>query len=136
MNTLSPTPAAVRGAGLLVAAQGAAAVIVAAVLVARGLAGADQRVVGGASLAACFAVLGAGVLAAGRALIRGKRWGRGVAVFANLLLLPVTWYVAVGSHRWAYGIGIGLIALMVLGLLFSPAALRWVEQGPARTESS
>ncbi|HEU4363311.1 MAG TPA: hypothetical protein VFR27_17640 [Mycobacterium sp.] len=133
MNAVSPVPGAVRSAGAIVALQGAAALVVAAALVLRGLAGADQRVVGGVSLAVCFGLIGAGVLGTGWALTRGKRWGRGAAVFANLLLLPVAWYVAVGSHRWAYGLPIGVVALAVLGLLFSPAALRWVAQRPALT---
>lgn len=124
-----------RGAGFVVAAQGAIGLIVAAVLVLRGLVGADQRVVGGVSLAVCFVLVGGAVLAAGWALVRGRRWGRGVAVFANLLLLPVTWYVAVDSHRWAYGAPIGVVALIVLGLLFSPAALGWVT-GPQRDAAS
>lgn len=140
VNTASgpvrPAPAAVRAAGLLVAVQGAAALITAAALAVRGLAGADQRVVGGLSLAACFAVLGAGVLAAGSALLRGRRWGRGAAVFTNLLLLPVSWYVAVGSHRWGYGIALGAIALTVLGLLFSRAALAWLSPPPRPSELS
>lgn len=124
-----------RGAGFVVAAQGAVGLIVAAVLVLRGLVGADQRVVGGVSLAVCFVLVGGTVLAAGWALVRGQRWGRGVAVFTNLLLLPVTWYVAVDSHRWAYGTPIGVLALIVLGLLFSPGALGWVA-GPHRDAAS
>lgn len=136
MNTVSPVPGAVRSAGLIVAVQGAAALVAAAVLVLRGLAGADQRVVGGVSLAVCIALIGAGVLAAGWALNRGKRWGRGVAVFANLLLLPVAWYVAVGSQRWGYGIPIGVAVLLVLALLFSPGAVRWVARRPTPTGSS
>ena len=54
--------------------------------------------------AAWFAIIGGAVLAAGWALWTGRRWGRGVAVFAQLLLLPVAWYLAVGSQQWIYGI--------------------------------
>ncbi len=72
--------------------------------------------------AAWFAIIGGGVLAAGWALWTGRRWGRGVAVFAQLLLLPVAWYVAVGSHQWLYGIPVGVVALVTLVLLFSPSA--------------
>ncbi len=136
VNTVRPVPRVVRGAGLIVAVQGIAALGVAAALVLRGLAGADQRMVGGASLAICFALVGAGVLAGGWALVRGRRWGRGVAVFANLLLLPVAWYAAVGSQRWAFGIPVGIGALIVLTLLFSPAAVRWAAQPATPTESS
>jgi len=119
------TPATVRAAGVIAVAQGAAALVVAVVLVVRGIAGADQRLVNGLGTAAWFALSGAVVLAAGRALIRGKRWGRGLAVFTQLLLLPVAWYLAVGSHRPAFGIPAGAVALTALGLLFSPAAVRW-----------
>ncbi len=122
-------PASVRGAGLIVAVQGATGLVVAAVLLFRGLSGADQRVVNGFGTAAWFAVVGAAVLAAGCGLVVGRRWGRGLAVFAELLLLPVAWYFAVGSHRPLIGIPVGIVALSVLALLFSPPAVRWVSGG-------
>jgi peptidoglycan/LPS O-acetylase OafA/YrhL len=118
-------PSAVRAAGIVVLLQGGAALVVAAVLAARGLAGADQRLVNGLGTAAWFALVGAAVLAAGRALVTARRWGRGLAVFTQLLLLPVAWYLAVGSHRPVVGIPLGIVALTVLVLLFSPAAIRW-----------
>lgn len=114
-----------RGAGVIVALQGVLALVVATVLVVRGIAGADQHVVNGLGTAAWFVVIGGVVAAAGRALVIGKRWGRGLAVFTQLLLLPVTWYLAVGSHRPAFGIPAGVVALIVLALLFSPPAVRW-----------
>lgn len=125
-----------RGAGLIVAAQGVAALVVAAVLVARGIAGADQRVVNGLGTAAWFVLVGAVVLAAGRALVAGKRWGRGLAVVTQLLLLPVAWYLAVSSHRPAFGIPAGIVALAALILLFSPAAVRWAAGGDQRGPAS
>jgi len=124
----------VRGAGLLVALQGVAALVMAAVLVVRGIAGADQRVVNGLGTAVWFVLVGGVVLAAGRALLVGKRWGRGLAVVTQLLLLPVAWYLAVGSHQPAFGIPVGILALTVLVLLFTPAAVRWAagdQGGPA-----
>ncbi|OBF60821.1 hypothetical protein A5787_18840 [Mycobacterium sp. 852002-50816_SCH5313054-b] len=128
-------PPVVRGAGLLVAVQGVAALVVAAALVVRGIAGADQRVVNGLGTALWFVLVGGVVLAAGRALVIGKRWGRGLGVFTQLLLLPVAWYLAVGSHRPAFGIPLGVLAAAVLVLLFSPAAVRWAagrdQGGPA-----
>ena len=137
--TTPSAPAPVRGAGLIVAVQGAAALVVAAVLVVRGLAGSDQRVVNGLGTAVWFVLVGGGVLAAGRALVVGKRWGRGLAVFTQLLLLPVAWYLAVGSHQPAFGIPLGIVALTVLVLLFSPAAVRWAaggdQRGPATSAS-
>jgi hypothetical protein len=116
----------VRGAGLIVAVQGAAGLVIAAVLVLRAIGGADQRVFNGFGTAGWFALAGGAVLAAGLALLAGRRWGRGLAVFAELLLLPVAWYLTVDSHRASIGIPVGALALTGLALLFSPPALRWV----------
>ncbi|SPM32500.1 hypothetical protein A4G26_13560, partial [Mycobacterium rhizamassiliense] len=121
---------------LLVAVQGAAALVMAAVLVVRAIAGVDQHVVNGLGTAAWFVVVGGVVLAAGRALTLGKRWGRGPAVFAQLLLLPVAWYLGVGSRQLAFGIPVAVVALTVLGLLFSPPALRWAAGGDQRGPAS
>jgi hypothetical protein len=131
-----PAPTAVRRAGLIVAAQGATGLVVAAVLLFRALGGADQRVVNGFGTAAWFALVGGAVLAAGCAWLLDRRWGRGLAVFAELLLLPVAWYLAVGSQRAVVGIPVGVIALTVLALLFSPAAVRWVTGGDQRGPAS
>jgi hypothetical protein len=125
---------------VIVAVQGAIGLILAAVLLIRGLGGADQRVVNGFGTAAWFALFGGAVLAAGCALLAGRRWGRGLAVIAELLLLPVAWYLAVGSHRVLIGIPVGMIALAALALLFSPPAVRWVsggdQRGPANSTNS
>lgn len=117
-------PPAVRYAGFLVAAEGLAGLLVAVVLVVRGLAGADQRVVSGYGTAIWFVLVGGGVLAGGWALITGRRWGRGIAVFANLLLLGVAWYIFT-SHQMGYGIAVALLALLSLGMLLSPSAAHW-----------
>jgi hypothetical protein len=114
---------------LIVVAQGVAALVMAAVLVVRAVAGADQHVVNGLGTAGWFVVVGGVVLAAGRALALGKRWGRGLAVFSQLLVLPVAWYLAVGSQQPVFGIPVAVVALTVLVLLFSPAALRWAGGG-------
>ena len=124
-----PAPVAVRGTGLIVAVEGMAALVAAVVLLVRGIAGADQRVVNGLGTAVWFILVGGVVLAAGRALIVGRRWGRGLAVVTQLLLLPVAWYLAVGSRQPAFGIPVGVAALTVLILLFSPAAVRWAAGG-------
>jgi hypothetical protein len=119
----------VRGAGLIVALQGVSGLVAAAILLIRAIGGTDQRVANGFGTAGWFALAGGAVLAAGWALLVGRRWGRGLAVFAELLLLPVAWYLAVGSHRALIGIPVAAIALAALALLFSPAALRWVAGG-------
>lgn len=135
MNAVADLPRAVRGAGLIVAVQGVAGLAVAAALVVRAVAGADQRVVNGYGTAAWFALVGAAVLAAGWGLLRGRRLGRGIAVFVNMTLLPVAWYLGVGSHRWGYGVLVGAAAVAVLAALFSPAALRWAAKRQAPSES-
>jgi hypothetical protein len=133
-----PSPSTVRQAAVIVALEGAALVGVAAVLVVRHLGGVqDQPWLSGYGTAAWFVIMGAGVLAAGWALWTGRRWGRGVAVFAQLLLLPVAWYMGVGSQRWVYAIPVGLVALVTLGLLFAPSTLQWLgAQDPARADNS
>lgn len=131
-----PAPPAVRRAAVLVALEGAVGLVAAVVFVVRGLAGADQHVVSGFGNAAWFTLIGGAVLAAGWALWTGRRWGRGLAVFAQLLLLPVTWYAAVGSHQWFYGIPVAAVALAVLALLFSPSTLQWISGGGPVQDSS
>jgi hypothetical protein len=121
-----PSPTTVRQAAVLVALEGAAGALAAIVYVVSGLGGGDDPGMNKFGTAAWFAIFGGAVFAAGFALWTGRRWGRGVAVFAQLLLLPVSWYVAVGSHQWLYGIPLGIVALVTLVLLFSPSAVHWL----------
>ena len=109
----------------MVSLEGVTLVVVAVVLVVRALGGASEVSISGYGTAAWYAVMGAGVLVAGWALWTGRRWGRGISIFAQLLLLPVAYYIAVGSQQWAYGVPVALVALAALGLLFSPSALEW-----------
>jgi hypothetical protein len=134
-----PSPTSVRQAGAAVAFEGAAALVVAVVLVVLYLSESQHLAwLNGLGTAIWFAIMGAGVLTAGWALWTGRRWGRGIAVFAQLLLLPVAYYMAVGSGQWALGVPVGLIAVIVLALLFSRSALEWVaaQPGPASADNS
>ncbi|NMN96029.1 hypothetical protein [Antrihabitans stalactiti] len=121
-------PKPIRWAGSLVALEGAVAVVTAVVLVIRGLAGSDQSQANGYGTAIWFLALGGAVLASGVALVFGHRWGRAVAVVAQLLLLPVTWALLTDSHQPLYGVLLGVVVLSSLVLLFSPAAVRWSAQ--------
>jgi peptidoglycan/LPS O-acetylase OafA/YrhL len=121
-----PSPTTVRRAAVLVALEGAAALLAAVIYVVSGFGGGNEPGMNKFGTAAWFAIMAGAVLAAGWALWTGRRWGRGVAVFAQLLLLPVAWYVAVGSKQWLYGIPVGIVAIITLVLLFSPSAVQWL----------
>jgi peptidoglycan/LPS O-acetylase OafA/YrhL len=116
----------VRQAAVLVALEGIAGLAAAVVYVVSGFAGSDEPGLNKFGTAAWFAIIGGGVLTAGWALWTGRRWGRGIAVFAQLLLLPVAWYMAVGSQQWLYGIAVALVAVATLVLLFSRSTLEWL----------
>lgn len=119
-------PGAVRRAAALVGLQGAVGVVAAVVFLIRGLSGSDRHIVNGYGNAGWFALIGAALLAAAWALWTGRRWGRGLAVFAQMLILPATWYAGVGSHRWGYAVPIAAVSIAVLVLLFSPSTLKWI----------
>lgn len=121
-----PAPSTVRQAAVLVGLEGAAGVVAALVYLVSGFSDAEELGLNKFGTAAWFAIVGGAVVAAGWALWTGRRWGRGIAVFAQLLLLPVAWYVAVGSHQWFYGVPVAAIAVATLLLLFSPSALQWL----------
>jgi peptidoglycan/LPS O-acetylase OafA/YrhL len=121
-----PSPTTVRQAAVLVSLEGAAGLVAAVVYVISGVGSGEQPGMNKFGTAAWFAIIGGAVLAAGWALWTGRRWGRGLAVFAQLLLLPVAWYIAVGSGQWAYGVPVGTVALITLVLLFSPSAVQWL----------
>ncbi|KUH93846.1 hypothetical protein [Mycobacterium sp. IS-3022] len=121
-----PSPTSVRQAAVLVAAEGVVALAAALVYVVSGFGRAEESGLNKYGTALWFAIMGSAVLAAAWALWTGRRWGRGIAVFAQLLLLPVVWYMGVGSHQWIYAVALGVVAVVTLVLLFSPSALQWV----------
>ncbi len=129
------TPRTVRIAGAIAALEGALALVVAVALVVREAAGHHEIAISGYGTAAWFAITGSGVAAAGWALLTGRRWGRGIAVFANLVLLGVAWYVF-SSGQLRYAVVVTAAAITVLALLFSPSGLRWLTQEPDSAASS
>ncbi|MGE2728486.1 hypothetical protein ACQI4F_03340 [Mycolicibacterium vaccae] len=123
-------PPAVRIAGAIVALQGLLGIVMAVVLTVREMNGHHEEAISGYGTAGWFVIMGSGVLAAGWALLTGRRWGRGIAIFANLCLLGVAWYVF-SSGRISYAIVVGAASIAVLGLLFSRSALHWlIQPGP------
>lgn len=126
-TTGDPTPGTVRGAGALAAIEGLIGVIIAVVLAVQGATESEESGASAWGTAAWFIILAGAVLAAGIALLRGKRWGRAIVVISQILLLPAAWYM-LSSHRPELGIPVGLAALVTLGLIFSPPSLHWVAQ--------
>jgi len=124
------TPRAVRAAGAITALQGAVAIVTAVALIVREVGGHHEDAISGYGTAAWFAIMGSAVSVAGWALWTGRRWGRGIAVFANLLLLGVAWYVYT-SGQLRYAVLVGVVAVAVLALLFSPSVLHWLTQAPS-----
>jgi uncharacterized membrane protein (UPF0136 family) len=130
-------PMTVRRAAGLVAVQGAVGVVAAVVFVIRASTGTDRHIVDGFGNAVWFGLLGAVLLAAAWALWTGRRWGRGIAIYAQLLLLPVSWYVGVGSRQWIYAVPLALMSVAILALLFSRSAIQWLtSREPAGADDS
>ncbi|AZG48562.1 hypothetical protein [Gordonia insulae] len=125
-------PTTIRVAGAVTAIEGAIAVIVAVVLAIREAAGHEEAAISGYGTAAWFGIIGGGVLVGGVALLSGRRWGRAIAVVAQILLLPVAYALLTDSHQPWFGIPLAIAAVAVLVLIFSPASTRWLigEYGP------
>ncbi len=107
-NTASPNalPKTVTWAGALVTLQGLVAAGFAIVAVIRGATGHDQSVTNGYGFAAWVAILGGAVLAAGIALLTGRRWGgrgnrrrRSAAAPAGRLVAPDRFASGAARHR-------------------------------------
>lgn len=128
-------PPAVRIAGGIVALQGFLGIVMAVVLTVREMSGHREVAISGYGTAGWFVIMGSGVLAAGWALLTGRRWGRGIAIFANLCLLGVAWYVF-SSGRLSYAVAVAAVSVAVLGLLFSRSALHWLIQPGPDTDSA
>ncbi|MBB1011379.1 hypothetical protein G6014_03630 [Dietzia kunjamensis] len=120
-------PGPVRLAGWIASAQGLIGVGIAVVLLVRAIGGHREEtvVISGYGTAVWFAILGGGLLAAGLGLLRGRRWGRGLVVIAELLLLFVAWYVGVGSHQYLAGIALAVVCASALVALFRRDAVEW-----------
>ena len=106
--------------------RGRVAVVVAIVLVIRELAGHHEDAVSGFGTAAWFGIIGGGVGVGGLALLTGRRWGRAIAVVAQILLLPIAYALLTDSHQPWFGVPLALCALVILVLIFSPASTRWL----------
>ncbi len=135
-TTTPVVPSTLRWAGRLIAAEGLLGLIVAVVYVVREASGHEEQAISGYGTAMWFAVIGGAVLAGGVGLTKGMRWGRAIGVMAQILLLPVAYALLTSSHLPAIGAPVAIVAIAVLGLLFAPTSLAWLndEQLPPDAE--
>nr|WP_217997548.1 hypothetical protein [Gordonia namibiensis] len=121
----SVTPTQIKVAGAVTTVEGLIGVTVAVILVIRGLAGHEETAISGYGTGGWFGIIGGGVLVGGLALLAGRRWGRSIAMVAQILLLPVAYYLY--TSGWpVFSVPLALAALAVLVMLFSPASVRWL----------
>ncbi|MFT4200820.1 hypothetical protein [Gordonia sp. (in: high G+C Gram-positive bacteria)] len=135
MQNSAMVPRPIRWAGVSTAVQGAVGLVVALILVIREMGGHHEDFASGYGLALWCALIGLSVLGGGIALIRGKRWGRGIAVVAEILLLPVAYSLLTDSHRPVLGVPLGIWALGTLVALFTAPALEWAAGGGAAPDA-
>lgn len=112
-------------AGVLVALQGLAGVVVAVVLGVRTLGADPARLYYGLAESGIFLLLGAAVAGIGYGLVRGVHGCRSPAIVLQLLLLPVIYSLLGPSRQLLWGIGCGLLVLATFLLLISEQSRRW-----------
>jgi peptidoglycan/LPS O-acetylase OafA/YrhL len=122
---LPTPPTTIRVGGGLTALEGLVSLVLAVVLVARELSSSGDGLVSGYGIAVWFAAIGAGVLAAGVSLVRGRRGGRAPATIVQVVLLPVVWSLLTDSGQPVLGAALGVVVVAVLVLLFVPSSLTW-----------
>ena len=80
----------------------------------------------GVGTAVMFLIFFGGLIAAAVTLLRGGRWGRGLIVFINILLLGCAYYAfTAGKIVWIVLLAGASIATLVLS--FHPRTLRWAQ---------
>jgi hypothetical protein len=114
-----PAPLLV-GAGIT-ALEGAALAAGGLYIMVSGFLG-DQARLGFAEFSgAILLVIGLFALLAGRALLRGRKWGRSPAVLTNSICLPVAYYMwQSGGLTAALGIAVGLLGLAGIVSVLNP----------------
>ncbi len=123
-------PRSARVAGAITTVEGALAIVMAIALTVRELGGHHEAAISGYGTAVWFAIMGSAVAAAGAALWTGRRWGRGIAVFANLLLLGVAWYVY-SSGQLRFAVLVGGVSVVALSLKNKPSVPHWLTRAPS-----
>jgi len=120
-----PVPQPVRWVGVIVGLQGLAGTAFAIALLIKAITSAPEPGENVYALAGYFALVGAAVITVGVALFRGRRWARTPAVVVQILLLGAAWYAISGSARWAIGVPVVVLCIVVLVLLFIAPSREW-----------
>ena len=118
-GTEPPVSWARRVVAALVALQGALLVAVAALYLVQLATGEPRSVPGAVGILLLAGLSGLGLLAVGRALLRGRRWGRSPALVTQLIVVPVA--LASFPDGWYVGGPLLVSAVAVLVLLFVPS---------------
>ncbi|ADG77744.1 Integral membrane protein OS=Tsukamurella paurometabola (strain ATCC 8368 / DSM / CCUG 35730/ CIP 100753 / JCM 10117 / KCTC 9821 / NBRC 16120 / NCIMB 702349/ NCTC 13040) OX=521096 GN=Tpau_1112 PE=4 SV=1 [Tsukamurella paurometabola] len=127
-------PGTVRAAGVIVGLEGIVALGWGVLELIRGITGAAESSRGAYGMAFWMLPIGSAVLAGGIALLQGKRWGRTLGVLTNLLLGFAGISGAFSQGRPEVGVPMIIVAVVVLGLMFSPPTVAWLEGEYRRDE--
>lgn len=119
-RTRAALPATLRWAVLLLAGEAVAVALVAAFLGYEDVAGEAASLRSALLVTAYAAVMAAllGLLA--RALYQRRAWARSPAIVLQLLLLPTAYAMVTSGLPWL-GLPVGVLGLVVIGLLVTPA---------------
>jgi hypothetical protein len=115
-QSLGPRPLTIVVAAVLLALEG---------LIALGYAGIAvgqirmSRAVVGLGVAILMAAFGLLLLVVARGVFLGRRWSRGPAVVAQLILLPIAWSFRGGVTTWV-SLTLGALAIAVLVAVLHP----------------
>lgn len=110
----------------------------AVILIARATGGHREETVAisGYATAAWFVILGGGLFAAGLGLLQGRRWGRGLVLIAELLILvavgssifgatSAAFFGEVGLPIYLGGIALAVASAVALAALLRREAIEW-----------
>lgn len=123
----SAPPRTVRAAGGIVAFEGLVGFVFGLAVLVRTVGGHEVAGINGYATAGWFIVLFGAVLAAGTALLTGRRGGRGAGIITQVLLAPFAFSLLGQSHRIGWGIAVLVVIVPAFVLLIHPRTTAWLE---------
>ena len=124
-----PPPRPVVVAGVLVLAEGAGLLVLAASTLVSGL---SEDIAVGRTLAqtAYYVVLALLLALCASALFRGRRWGRTPCLVAQVVIFAVGVWLIAPSAQYGWGVGLLVLAGVTGYLLLSRPANAWINRFP------